>query len=192
MDSSEFERAKIIYWGMMVRCYNPTVISYRDFGGRGIFVCTEWRDSFERFLEEMGYPPPSSTLHLSTGTFTYCRKNCDWRVRKWTKTFINHDEQNLHISEWSKITGLPKALIYCRIYDLGWSAEKALTTPLNPRTRLITFNDETRSLAQWAIITGMDANTLAYRLKAGWSVEESLTLDLQKRRKKQATRESPR
>src|SRR5262245_48436936 len=30
--------------GMMQRCYNSTSAPYREYGGRGIFVCAEWHD----------------------------------------------------------------------------------------------------------------------------------------------------
>ena len=34
---------------MKNRCYNPNVRSYKDYGGRGITVCDEWRNDFEAF-----------------------------------------------------------------------------------------------------------------------------------------------
>ena len=43
------------------------------------------------------------------------------------------------------------------------------------KNRLLTFNGETRCLAEWAELTGMKPNTLAMRLRRGWSIELTLT-----------------
>ena len=37
-------RAYHIWVGMMTRCFNPNSESYKDYGGRGITVCKEWKD----------------------------------------------------------------------------------------------------------------------------------------------------
>jgi hypothetical protein len=57
-------------WLMMhVRCYDPTHIAYKHYGGRGIGVCPEWHrgegdspslEAFARFLAFVG-PRPSPT-----------------------------------------------------------------------------------------------------------------------------------
>jgi hypothetical protein len=36
---------------MKSRCHNPNNPAYKDYGGRGIEVCTEWRDSFDLFFQ---------------------------------------------------------------------------------------------------------------------------------------------
>lgn len=41
--------------------------------------------------------------------------------------------------------------------------------------RHISFQGETKTLTQWARITGIAKDTLHYRLKAGWSIERALT-----------------
>ena len=41
--------------------------------------------------------------------------------------------------------------------------------------REITFNGETRTLAEWAATTGIGRATIAYRIKHGWSLEEALS-----------------
>lgn len=37
--------------GIIDRCYNPKDKHYKDYGGRGIKVCPEWRDSPKQFIE---------------------------------------------------------------------------------------------------------------------------------------------
>ena len=39
------------------RCHNPKNPAYDRYGGRGIFVCPEWLDSFDIFFSHVGEPP---------------------------------------------------------------------------------------------------------------------------------------
>lgn len=36
---------------MKMRCYNPKNIQYKDYGGRGITVCKQWRNDFKLFYD---------------------------------------------------------------------------------------------------------------------------------------------
>jgi hypothetical protein len=36
---------------MKNKCYNPNNLFYKDYGGKGIGVCVEWRSSFESFRD---------------------------------------------------------------------------------------------------------------------------------------------
>lgn len=45
-------------WAAMVqRCTNPNSKSFVNYGGRGITVCAEWRESFAAFAASVGQPP---------------------------------------------------------------------------------------------------------------------------------------
>ncbi len=60
-----------------------------------------------------------------------------------------------------------------------WATPK--TQAYNRRTNLwLTFKGRTQTLVQWASELGMKKNTLSRRLKAGWSVEEALTVRVTK------------
>jgi hypothetical protein len=52
------------------------------------------------------------------------------------------------------------------------------------QTRLITFNGETRCLAEWTELLGFSKNGLRNRLAKGWPVEKALTTPLRKQRRK--------
>src|SRR4051812_11862110 len=44
-----------VAWARMIsRCENPDDISFENYGGRGITVCTRWRSSYVDFLADMG------------------------------------------------------------------------------------------------------------------------------------------
>ena len=40
-----------VWRGMKKRCYNPKNKFFKDYGGRGITVCDEWRDDFAKFRD---------------------------------------------------------------------------------------------------------------------------------------------
>jgi hypothetical protein len=43
--------------GMIGRCENPNSAGWKDYGGRGIKVCDEWRSDFATFLAHVGRKP---------------------------------------------------------------------------------------------------------------------------------------
>ena len=54
-------------------------------------------------------------------------------------------------------------------------AKVAKKPPLRGDTRMIEFNGETHTIAEWAMKIGIVPRSLRDRLKAGWSVEKALT-----------------
>jgi len=71
-------RAYYTWANMIARCENPVHNSYADYGGRGITVCEEWRQSFETFLSNMGEPPVGRSLDRIDNEAGYCNANCRW------------------------------------------------------------------------------------------------------------------
>lgn len=39
-----------VWYHMNERCYNPKAIAYKDYGGRGITICDEWKNDFMKFF----------------------------------------------------------------------------------------------------------------------------------------------
>jgi hypothetical protein len=45
---------------MRIRCENPNFIGWKHYGGRGIRVCKRWRNSYEKFLKDVGRRPSAA------------------------------------------------------------------------------------------------------------------------------------
>jgi len=69
-------------WGAAKqRCFNPKCLGFKNYGGRGITMCPEWRNSFDQFLADMGPRPDGFSLERIDVDGDYCRSNCKWIPR---------------------------------------------------------------------------------------------------------------
>lgn len=89
-------------WTSMIsRCENPKATGYKNYGGRGISVCQRWRESYERFLADMGRRPSiRHTLdRYPNNDGNYEPTNCRWatkseqRINQRPKAEITRDNQ---------------------------------------------------------------------------------------------------
>lgn len=71
-------RAYRSWQSMKARCLNSSHKDYEIYGGRGIQVCTEWIESFEAFIRDMGTPGEKMTLDRINNEKGYCKENCRW------------------------------------------------------------------------------------------------------------------
>lgn len=130
-----------IYYHMRYRCYNPNKDNYKDYGGRGIYVCDEWMDPINGFMNfynwsmNNGYQKGLSIDRIDNDG-PYAPWNCRWVTSKVqsNNTRSNHNitykKYTYTISQWADICGLTQDAIIGRLKN-GWDTEKILFTPLN-------------------------------------------------------------
>ena len=124
-----------VWCSMKARCYNPTSKSYSRYGGRGITICDEWRNSFivfKKWAMSHGYKEGLSIDRIDNNE-GYSPDNCRWATttqqanNKRTTLFIEHNGERKTLHEWAKVLGIKPHTLYHRIYKLGWTIERALS-----------------------------------------------------------------
>lgn len=129
-----------VWCGMLSRCENPNTKSYKDYGARGIAVCSEWH-TFKNFLDwaiSSGYDPEAPfgeyTLDRVDTNGNYCPENCRWVSYKQQARNNRHnhlvtiDGETMPLVAAAEKYGISINTVKMRIRN-GWSDVDAVTTP---------------------------------------------------------------
>lgn len=118
------------------RCYNINSINYKNYGGRGITICDEWKNDFMPFYNwsmNNGYTDKLSIDRINNDG-NYEPSNCRW-VDKFTQAnntrrnhYITYKGKEMTLAEWSKTLNIGYDCLKTRLRR-GWSIEEAFNTP---------------------------------------------------------------
>lgn len=147
------ERLYRIWSGMKKRCYNKNDYNYRHYGGRGIAICDEWRNSylaFRKWANENGYQNDLSIDRIDVNG-NYEPSNCRWATDK--EQAINRrpyselpkkkqrgeqweiNGETKFIAEWCEEYGVSVATVLYRVKKKGMTPFEALSTQQLPGGR---------------------------------------------------------
>lgn len=76
---------------MKQRCFNPHNKFFKDYGGRGITVCTEWKDDFPAFLNHVSALP-----HFNEKGYSIDRINNDGNYEPGNVRWATAHEQMMN------------------------------------------------------------------------------------------------
>jgi hypothetical protein len=124
---------------MKRRCDNPNATQFKDWGGRGIFVCPEWLHDFAAFKAwamSSGYADTLS-IDRKNNDGHYCAENCRWVTRKINSR--NRRNNNLQtafgetkcVADWADDARC--SVSYDTLFQrllAGWPTEQAIGKPL--------------------------------------------------------------
>jgi len=141
--NKSYTRLYGVWRAMKARCYNPNVAAYKDYGGRGISICEEWREDFQAFYDWAivnGYdenaPRKACTIDRIDNDGNYCPENCrwiDWNSQQNNKNnnrMLTYKGETHNVAEWCEITGISRRTLMSRL-NMGWSIEDALSKPID-------------------------------------------------------------
>jgi hypothetical protein len=176
---------------MRQRCLNRRNRSYQGYGGRGIIICEEWQESFPTFFAwaiTHGYRP-GLTIDRKDNDGPYSPGNCQFipnkensRKTRNTKHYITAFGETKTVGQWfedRRCQVQNKSTLKMRIYS-GWTTEKAITTPTEPRCPQmggIEAFGESKTIAAWLRDPRCRAgkhSTLRMRIVYGWNHEQAI------------------
>lgn len=124
-------RMYAIYRAMILRCYNPNIKGFSDYGGRGIEVCEEWRseNGFDVFYEwaiQNGYEE-NLTIDRIDVNRNYKPSNCRWvtnlkqQNNRRNNIMLTYDGKTQSLKEWSRELNINYSAMHWRWkkYNMG-------------------------------------------------------------------------
>jgi hypothetical protein len=129
-----YEKIYRVYQHIIHRCYNASDQAFKNYGGRGISVCDEWKDdrsAFFNWAEESGYKEGLSIDRIDNDG-PYSPANCRWADRTTQanncrkNVLLTWDNKTLTATHWARELGIKPSLIIGRLRR-GLPTERVLS-----------------------------------------------------------------
>lgn len=128
--------------GIKQRCENTNDSNYPRYGGRGIVVCDEWRNSylsFRKWALENGYSD-NLTIDRINVDGNYEPSNCRWTTmevqqnNRRDNVYVEYRGERLTLKQltekYAVLKGISYKTLWYRFSVLKWDIEKCIKTPL--------------------------------------------------------------
>lgn len=140
-----------ITWASIIaRCTNKKNNRYSIYGGRGIKICSKWRQDFEAFLSDVGKKPsPLHSIDRIDVNGNYEPQNVRWATteeqsrNKRNTVQVVYKGKKMSLSEFAQHIGMNFQRVNQR-WQRGWSTERIAATKLElPSRKLNAYQIQT-------------------------------------------------
>lgn len=140
------EEIYIVWYHMNRRCDDPKHISYINYGARGVTVCDEWKNDYQKFLDwallhgwEKGLNIDKDIIPKQLGLvgMLYCPEYCCFVTTeennntKRNCVTYDYNGEKLNLAQIEKITGIGRSTIRYRMKKRGMTLIEATKTIAN-------------------------------------------------------------
>jgi hypothetical protein len=129
---------------MKRRCYNDHRKEFARYGGKGVSVCEEWRNSFEAFYRDMGpRPSPLHSIDRIDPAGDYAPDNCRWILnseQSKNRSYcirVTHNGETKILKDWARTLGIPYNTLLSRYKRGAKTPEKLFAKPTHNHSVLI-------------------------------------------------------
>ena len=187
----QYARLNRIYKNIKQRCYNPKILSYKDYGAKGVSVCDEWNNTervgkstkgwlaFKKWALENGYQEHLSIDRINN-TKGYSPENCRWVTQKEQQNnksnshLITYKGKTKTLAQWCDELELNYRRTQIRLNTYHWSVKRAFEIKYDTRLKMVTYKDRTQSLIEWCRELNLDYVKTWKRInKCKWAVERA-------------------
>ena len=160
---------------MKDRCLNKNVPCYKNYGGRGITICDNWKESFEDFYVwamDNGYDD-NLTIDRKDNNAGYFPDNCRWATNKEqsrnrrSNIVVSYKGEDMTLIDASEKSGLSYSVLSSR-WKRGIREERLFTeVSAQGKKREVLYNGKIVTLKELSELTGINLNTLKTRYREG-------------------------
>lgn len=177
--SSKYRREYNSWYSMHQRCLNPEKDNYASYGGAGISICERWINSFDNFIDDMGFRPKGTTLDRIDSAGNYEPSNCKWstyseQTINTNRTFwVDDNGKKICLNYFAKKYGIPSTTIKYRI-EKGESIEQAKRKPDANLVYNVEYKGVVYGLRSICREFGLPKTTLARKRSQGMTIKQAL------------------
>ena len=133
LEEGQNERVYRIWRNILTRCYNTKSKRYKNYGGRGIVMCSEWRNNFKLFYDwsmKNGYNDRLTIERIDVNG-NYEPSNCCWATwlrqanNKTTNKYYTYNGETMTLTDFARKYNENYKRLWARL-DLGWTIEEAI------------------------------------------------------------------
>lgn len=173
---------------MIARCFHAGTKQYPKYGGIGITVCPQWRNSFVQFFTDVGPRPSENHIFYRYDICgNYEPGNCGWIThaeassKRVNNLFGEFRGETCTLSELQRKSGIGMNTLRGRILNHGMSFDEAVD--MGDGYQRVAYQGSSRTIAEWAMIKNIPADVLRRRINTDlWPIDRALETPYRERK----------